>query len=226
MAKRQDNALANPNYIKDQTLRLLHEAPRLNAADLADYLGISPSGLSHAMVRATPLRRHARRIASFFHTTPEDITGLTSAQVAEHIPPANDPSKPGIKPGQSLPKRPRPVPEPERAWGSWLRHCRKGESGRYALRPGCAIERIEGEAGAPSVHVLLAPIDRHPTHRELSLVVTLDGRRLVRRYSVDEVDSNTVVLLPVKDGSALVLKRSSIREVRAVLATLDPATLE
>ncbi len=119
----------------------------------------------------------------------------------------------------------------EPAQPAWLAHVAQVSENpsRFALRAGCELEMVEGE-DSPSVptFLLLGPQGRDPLPNELAAVLTMDGRRLLRRYMTDEADSDLVVLLPVKSGSGspLVLKRSAIRELRAVLATLATDTLE
>lgn len=239
-------------HIKDEILRRLHEDPRLTKAQLAVYLGISASGLSKALERVEPLRRHVRRAAKYFNTSVQELTGLTRGQVAKVIPPENDPHKPGLPAGTVLrrngsgnmaavrrspdavragDKAPESGKAAELVQPAWVAHVVQASEnpGRFALRAGCELEMVEGE-DSPSVptFLLLGPQGRDPLPHELAVIVTMDGRRLMRRYTTDEVDPDLLVLLPVKagNGSPLALKRSAVRELRAVLATLATDTLE
>lgn len=227
-------------YIRDEILRRLHEDPRLTMSQIAEYLGLSNSGFSKAMNRVTPLVRHARRIAKYLHTTPEELANVSKADARALLPKENDPTKPGLRPGQTIRKRaPTPLgkrkaPElardapTEPAWRAHIARVREETPDRFPLKHGCEILRLSGE-DSPEVptYLLLGPQGREPVPKERAAVLTTDGRRLIRRFTTDQDDTDTVVLLPLHEGeSPIVLKRKNIREVRAVLATLDTDSLE
>jgi hypothetical protein len=205
------NMLTDPLYISRQVLELIHQSDgAITATQIAEYIGITRSGLTMAMKRPHAMRNHARKTADFFKVGLGRLTGLADAQADRELPrPKIETSDPGTQSAPSVLE--------------YICNNRR-DDGTYAISPGCCVARLVDEDGRDT-WVLLGPAGRSPRIGDKVLVTTVDLRQWVRLFNQDAMNQKRIVLMPISGDvlrqSPLTLDESEIKEMRLVIAPLD-----